>query len=136
MSMSGGWFFLSVCEAFTLGDQQYRLPGIGAYMATAIVQGKVSAMVAGVVAMSVLIVVMDVLIWRPVLAWPHQFRLEDIPGFTSTEPLMRNLVRQSTLLRSPRLAYKRLVLHLPLLKKKDLRSQRPAHLSDPRSFIQ
>src|SRR5207249_4626133 len=27
MSMSGGWFFLSVCEAFTLGDQQYRLPG-------------------------------------------------------------------------------------------------------------
>lgn len=135
MSMSGGWFFLSVCEAFTLGDQQYRLPGIGAYMATAIVQGKVSAMVAGVVAMSVLIVVMDVLIWRPVLAWAHQFRLEDIPGFTSTEPLMRNLVRESTLLRSLKLAYKRRVLHRSLLKKQELRSQRPGQMIDPRRFM-
>ena len=40
---------MSVCEAFTLGDQQYRLPGIGAYMATAIAQGKPSAMIAGIV---------------------------------------------------------------------------------------
>jgi len=29
LSMYGGWFFLSVCEAFTLGDQEYRLPGGG-----------------------------------------------------------------------------------------------------------
>src|SRR5215468_1987748 len=56
MSMSGGWFFLSVCEAFTLGDHQYRLPGVGAYMATAIASGNVSAMIGGVVAMSLLIV--------------------------------------------------------------------------------
>src|SRR5207253_7622432 len=32
MSMAGGWFFLMVTEAFTLGDQKFRLPGIGAYM--------------------------------------------------------------------------------------------------------
>src|SRR5215831_11088883 len=63
LSMSGGWFFLSVCEAFTLGDHQYRLPGIGAYMATAIARGNASAMVGGVVAMSLLIVFMDILIW-------------------------------------------------------------------------
>src|SRR5579864_7284293 len=57
LSMSGGWFFLSVCEAFTLGDQEYRLPGIGAYMATAIAQGNASAMIGGIVAMSLLIIV-------------------------------------------------------------------------------
>src|SRR5215813_4778010 len=61
MSMSGGWFFLSVCEAFTLGNQQYRLPGIGAYMATAIARGNASAMIAAIVAMSTLIIVMDIL---------------------------------------------------------------------------
>ncbi|MGE3760141.1 MAG: ABC transporter permease subunit, partial [Pseudobdellovibrionaceae bacterium] len=27
MSMAGGWFFLSVCEAFTLGETSFRLPG-------------------------------------------------------------------------------------------------------------
>jgi NitT/TauT family transport system permease protein len=116
MSMSGGWFFLSVCEAFTLGDQQYRLPGIGAYMATAIAQGNPSAMIAGIIAMSLLIVIMDILIWRPVLAWAHQFRLEEVPGFTVTEPLMRNLVRDSGLLRWLTVAYRRRALHRSILR--------------------
>src|SRR5215831_7097609 len=129
LSMSGGWFFLSVCEAFTLGDQEYRLPGIGAYMATAIARGVPSAMVAGIIAMSLLIVIMDILIWRPVLAWAHQFRLEEVPGFTATEPLMRNLVRDSTLLRWLKIAYRRRMLHRTLLKENERHNQ---HLS---SFI-
>jgi NitT/TauT family transport system permease protein len=133
MSMSGGWFFLSVAEAFTLGDQDYRLPGIGAYMATAIAQGNVSAMIAGVVAMSVLIVVMDILIWRPVLAWVYKFRLEDIPGFAATEPLMRNLVRESGLLRWLKLAYRRRMLHQSL--KQQERSTTKATPIDPRRFV-
>jgi NitT/TauT family transport system permease protein len=124
MSMSGGWFFLSVCEAFTLGDKEYRLPGIGAYMATAIARGNTSAMVAGIVAMTLLIVVMDILIWRPVLAWAHQFRLEDIPGFTATEPLMRNLVRDSALLRWLKIMYRRRVLHRSLLRKAEATAER------------
>ena len=32
MSMAGGWFFLTVTEAFTLKGRDYRLPGIGSYM--------------------------------------------------------------------------------------------------------
>ena len=30
--MAGGWFFLTVNEAFTLGNKDFRLPGIGSYM--------------------------------------------------------------------------------------------------------
>jgi NitT/TauT family transport system permease protein len=134
MSMSGGWFFLSVCEAFTLGNQEYRLPGIGAYMATAIAQGNAAAMTAGIVAMSLLIIVMDILIWRPVLAWAHQFRLEDIPGFTATEPLMKNLVRDSGLLRWLKLVYRRRVLHRSLLRGHETVSGEPAAAIDPRRF--
>jgi len=135
MSMSGGWFFLSVCEAFTLGDQEYRLPGVGAYMATAIARGNVSAMVAGIVAMSLLIIVMDILIWRPVLAWAHQFRLEEVPGFTATEPLMRNLVRDSGLLRWLKLAYRRRLLHRSLLKKNQKDIERFGSQIDPTRFV-
>ena len=40
MSMAGGWFFLTVNEAFTLGDRDFRLPGIGSYMAVAIEKGR------------------------------------------------------------------------------------------------
>src|SRR5438132_782548 len=39
MSMAGGWFFLTVTEAFTLGDRDFRLPGVGSYMAVAIDHG-------------------------------------------------------------------------------------------------
>src|SRR5262249_60658769 len=35
MSMAGGWFFLTVTEAFTLGDRDFRLPGIGSHIAAA-----------------------------------------------------------------------------------------------------
>jgi len=135
MSMSGGWFFLSVCEAFTLGDREYRLPGIGAYMATAIARGNGYAMIAGIVAMSVLIIVMDILIWRPVLAWAHQFRLEEIPGFTAMEPLIRNLVRESALLRWLTAMYRRRVLHRSLLRKKEMSGGRHELRLDARRFV-
>ena len=29
--MAGGWVFLTVTEAFTVGEHDFRLPGIGAY---------------------------------------------------------------------------------------------------------
>jgi NitT/TauT family transport system permease protein len=98
MSLSGGWFFLMVCEAFTLGSQNYRLPGLGAYMAVAIQNNDLSSILLGISSMAGLIIVMDMLIWRPILAWAHQFRLEDIPGLTASEPLMNNLLRDSAIL--------------------------------------
>ncbi len=98
MSLSGGWFFLSVCEAFTLGNQNYRLPGLGAYMSVAVQTGDRNAIFLGIAAMASLIVVMDMLIWRPILAWAHQFRLEDVPGLASPDPLMKNLLRESAIL--------------------------------------
>ncbi|NBT58872.1 ABC transporter permease subunit [bacterium] len=98
MSLSGGWFFLMVCEAFTLGNQNYRLPGLGAYMAMAVQNNDVASIFLGISSMAGLIIVMDMLIWRPILAWAHQFRLEDVPGLTSSEPLMNNLLRESAIL--------------------------------------
>ena len=35
VSVAGGWFFLSIIEAFQLGDQDYRVKGIGSYMSVA-----------------------------------------------------------------------------------------------------
>lgn len=38
MSMSGGWFFIVASEAITVGHTHFVLPGIGAYLAEAILQ--------------------------------------------------------------------------------------------------
>ncbi|MCM2323280.1 MAG: ABC transporter permease subunit [Oligoflexia bacterium] len=99
LSMAGGWFFLTVCEAFTLGSREFRLPGIGSYMAVAIAEGNRSAMAMGVVAMTLLIVTMDFVIWRPILAWAQRYRVEDVPGAVPTEPLVQIVIRDSRIVR-------------------------------------
>jgi NitT/TauT family transport system permease protein len=73
MSMAGGWFFLTVSEAFVLGEHDFRLPGLGSYMSLAIERGDVLAQVMGVATMLGMIVVVDQFIWRPIVAWSQKF---------------------------------------------------------------
>ncbi|MBI3468461.1 MAG: ABC transporter permease subunit [Planctomycetes bacterium] len=77
MSMAGGWFFLTVNEAFVLGNRDYRLPGIGSYMNEAIHQGSTAAVIRAVVAMVLMIVLVDRLFWRPLVVWSQRFKLEE-----------------------------------------------------------
>ena len=100
MSMAGGWFFLTVCEAFTLGEQTYRLPGLGSYMAVAIESGNSRAMVGGVGAMIAVILLFDILLWRPALVWAHRFRIEEGDGQQKQdEPLLALLIKDSVVAR-------------------------------------
>ena len=59
MSMAGGWFFLTVSEAFVLGEHDFRLPGLGSYMSLAIERGDLRAQAMGVGAMLAMIVFFD-----------------------------------------------------------------------------
>lgn len=77
MSMAGGWFFLTVSEAFVLGEHDFRLPGLGSFMSLAIEQGDVRAQIMGVTAMLTMIVCLDQLLWRPVVAWAQKFTDEE-----------------------------------------------------------
>src|SRR2546429_5589657 len=80
LSMAGGWFFLVVNEAFRLGDRDYRLPGIGSYMSVALDRGNTPAMALAVLAMVLMIVCVDQLLWRPLVVWVEKFRLDDTTG--------------------------------------------------------
>ena len=98
MSMAGGWFFLTVTESFTLGARDFRLPGIGAYMAVAIDQGDRRAMACAVVAMIVMIVAVDQLAWRPALAWAQKFKVEETAAADVPHSLLLDLLRGSRML--------------------------------------
>ena len=95
MSMAGGWFFLTVNEAFTLGDHDFRLPGVGSYMSVAIDHGDARAMAAATVAMIVMIVVVDQLVWRPALVWAQKFKLEDTEADAAASSWLLDLLRRS-----------------------------------------
>lgn len=99
MSMAGGWFFLTICEAFTLGGKEFRLPGLGSYMAAAIEQNNVRAMLGGFVAMIILILGMDFVIWRPIIAWTRRFRLDEAPEDFQEIPFMQLLLQESKIVR-------------------------------------
>ena len=104
MSMAGGWFFLTVNEAFTLGTRDFRLPGIGSYMAVAIEKDDRRAMAWALVAMTVMIVSVDQLLWRPLVAWSQRFRTEDVGGEKPPSSWVLDLLRRSTVLRRVRSA--------------------------------
>ncbi len=95
ISMAGGWFFLTICESFTLGDREFHLPGLGSYMAIAIEQGNRSAIISGLLAMLLVILVMDFLIWRPIIAWTGRFREERSAGDPAEIPFVSLLLKES-----------------------------------------
>jgi NitT/TauT family transport system permease protein len=76
MSMSGTWFFVVACEAITVGNATISLPGVGSYVALAIEQKNLGAVGWAVLAMGVVILVYDQLLFRPLVAWAEKFRVE------------------------------------------------------------
>ena len=84
MSVAGGWFFLMACEMFVLGDRDFRLPGLGSFLQTAAGNGDTKSVLWGLAAMVGVIVLMDQLIWRPVIVWADKFKFEQVESASQT----------------------------------------------------
>jgi len=76
LSWAGGWFFLMAAEIFTVGQRDFRLPGLGAYLSEAASVGDGRAIGFGITTLVVLIVALDQLVWRPMLAWADRFKVD------------------------------------------------------------
>ncbi len=76
MSFGGGWFFVAASEAISVLNQDYTLPGIGSYVAAAVAAQDLWALGWAIVAMTAIIVLVDQLFWRPLVAWSDKFRME------------------------------------------------------------
>ena len=95
MSVAGGWFFLMACEMFVLGDRDLRLPGLGSYLQTASNHGDTRAIVSGLLCMIGVIVLMDQLIWRPMIAWAEKFKFEQVEATDLPRSPVLDLLRRS-----------------------------------------
>jgi NitT/TauT family transport system permease protein len=95
MSMAGGWFFLMISESFVLGDRDYRLPGLGSYMSVAVAKGDVQAMLLAILAMTLVIVALDRVLWRPLVVWGERFRMEEGGQREEGRSLVLDLLRHS-----------------------------------------
>jgi NitT/TauT family transport system permease protein len=86
MSVSGGWFFVVASEAISVSNQTITLPGVGSYIAAAIEQRNLMAVLYAVLIMFVVILAYDQLFFRPLLAWSSKFRSEADPGAEPERP--------------------------------------------------
>ena len=98
MSMSGGWFFVVASEAVSVGDNTWKLPGIGSYVALALEQRDIRAVLYAIVTMLLVILAYDQLLFRPLVAWSQKFRFETTAGATATDPWLLRLMRRTRLL--------------------------------------
>lgn len=97
MSVAGGWFFLMINEAFVLGDKDFRLPGLGSYMSVAAARGDTRAMLFAIVAMIAMIVVLDQLVFRPLVVWAQKFRVEEGGHQEAMSSWFYDVLRRSSL---------------------------------------
>lgn len=80
MSFGGGWFFLAASESISVLNQHVYLPGIGSYMTLAAEQGNARAILYAILTMVILILAVDQLFWRPIIAWSQKFKNEQTEG--------------------------------------------------------
>jgi NitT/TauT family transport system permease protein len=95
MSMSGGWFFVVASEAVSVGDNTWKLPGIGSYVALALEKQDIWAVGWAILAMLVVILAYDQLLFRPLVAWSAKFRFETTASATAVDPWVLRVVRRT-----------------------------------------
>jgi NitT/TauT family transport system permease protein len=98
MSMSGGWFFVTISEAISVGKTTIALPGIGSYIAVAIAEKNLSAIFYAILTMLAVILIYDQLLFRPLIAWADRFRLGEEQVDNPPQSWVLTMLRRSSLI--------------------------------------
>ncbi|MEI2581187.1 ABC transporter permease [Scytonema sp. PRP1] len=97
MSFGGGWFFVAASEAISVLNQKYTLPGLGSYVAGAIASENLPALGWAFLTIAVVILLVDQLFWRPLIAWSDKFRLEQSSAAEAPNSWLFNLFKAARL---------------------------------------
>ena len=96
MSFGGAWFFLAASESISVLNHTYALPGIGSYVAAAIAQSSLSKVGIAIGVEIVLVIAVNVVFWRPMVAWAEKFRFEESEAAERPRSLVLDLLRRSS----------------------------------------
>ncbi|MDR3491055.1 MAG: ABC transporter permease subunit [Gammaproteobacteria bacterium] len=99
MSMSAGWFFVVASEAVSVSNQEILLPGIGSYIALAIETANVKAIWYAILAMLIVIIIYDQLLFRPLIAWADKFKAEQVAQEEEPHSWVVDMLHRTRLLR-------------------------------------
>jgi NitT/TauT family transport system permease protein len=97
MSMSGSWFFVVASESISVGKTTITLPGVGSYIALAIEQRNLHAVLWAIITMLIVILIYDQVLFRPLVAYADRFRFEQEPGVLPPRSWVLDVLRRSPL---------------------------------------
>jgi NitT/TauT family transport system permease protein len=95
MSMSGSWFFVVASEAISVGNTTVLLPGMGSYIALAIERKSLVAVGWAIGTMLVVILIYDLMLFRPLVTWADRFRFEQQASVAPPTSWVLSVLRRS-----------------------------------------
>jgi NitT/TauT family transport system permease protein len=96
MSFGGAWFFLVASEAISVHNRTYSLPGVGSYAGAAIARGELGAVGLAIATMIVMVVAVNVLFWRPLVAYCERYRYETTEAAETPRSFVLDLLARSS----------------------------------------
>jgi NitT/TauT family transport system permease protein len=133
ISISSGWFFVVASEVIMVGNSNITLPGIGSYIALAIEQQNMYAIIYAIIAMSLVIILYDQLLLRPLVVWSDKFRYEMTIGDNRGQSWVFNIFQRSAIIKSlllPITYITKFLLYLPILN-----YQKKSNHNSPSNFL-
>ena len=76
LSWAAGWYFLIACEILAIGPVSFRLPGLGAFISEATQQGRLDLLAEGIAMLILMVIIADVLCFRPLVVISERYKLE------------------------------------------------------------
>jgi len=96
MSFGGSWFFLTASELITVNGTNHTLPGVGSYVGVAEQQGNLEHVVLGIITMIIMILAVNFVFWRPLVAYAERFRQELTESDLKPRSMFLDLLRRTS----------------------------------------
>ena len=89
-----GMMSFGASEAISSGGRTYALPGMGSYAKAAIDDGDLGKVGIAIAVMVVLVVGVNVVFWRPMVAWAERFRMEESGAAEKPRSVVLDILRR------------------------------------------
>ena len=98
VSMSASWFFVVLSETIIISHQNIRLPGIGSYISLAIEQHQLLPVGYAILAMIIVILLYDQILFHPLIAWSEKFKMDPSADENEYQSWLIDILRGSQLM--------------------------------------
>lgn len=133
LSMSGGWFVIVAAEVISVGDAKIALPGIGSYIAVALAQKDLQAIIYAIIAIITSITLYDQIFVKTLIVWADKFRYESVAGGSKPPSswVYDIMIRSSfvSVIGQFLALIARFILYLPILNQKQISKSQAMNIS-------